>query len=421
MTEKKKLVPKRRFKGFEGDWEEQKLGDLVEYIKGFAFKSKDYRKRGIRIIRVSDLARDSIKKTSDCVFIDLEAVDVYEKYQIKKNDIIITTVGSKSEMQESAVGRPIIISDSKQYLLNQNLVKIMTKKEFDSYYIYCQLKQPHYTNYIAMIERGNANQANISINDLWQFTLNVPKYSEQAQIGQFFKTLDDTITLHQHKLEKQKALKEAYLSEMFPAEGAKVPKRRFKGFTGDWVEKNIANISDVKTGYPFVSDIFDDSGENLVVTNSNIQQNSPIVDNSVGNRINVLDKVLLNSYRLNIGDILVTMDGTVGRTAKVIENKQILAQRVGRLISKTDSEFLYQLLNTGCFFQSMNTISHGGTIKHISLNEIKNYVTLIPSTQEEQQKIGQFFKSLDDAITIQQNKIEKLQRIKKAYLSELFV
>ncbi len=127
----------------------------------------------------------------------------------------------------------------------------------------------------------------------------------------------------------------------------KVPELRFKGLEGEWEERKLGEVATIKTGYPFDSDNFDQNGKYLVITNGNIQNDFPFVDSSLGNRINIENNDKLIGYVLNIHDILITMDGTVGRTAKVKEKNQILAQRVGRLIKETEPEFLYQSLNTG--------------------------------------------------------------------------
>lgn len=103
---------------------------------------------------------------------------------------------------------------------------------------------------------------------------------------------------------------------------------------------------------------------------------------------------------MDIGDILVTMDGTVGRTAKVVENWQILAQRVGRIKATVSEEFLYQWLNTGLFSKVMQGLAHGGTIKHISLDEIRSFESTIPNNPDEMELIGKFFLNLDNLITL---------------------
>lgn len=201
-----------------------------------------------------------------------------------------------------------------------------------------------------------------------------------------------------------------------------VPKRRFKEFqnAGAWEQHKLEDAATIKTGYPFDSNDFDDNGEYLVITNGNIQNDSPTIGSSLGNRINLNNNAIFSEYVLNPNDILITMDGTVGRTAKVVEKKQILAQRVGRLSANSDPEFLYQFLNTGEFFKKMALISHGGTIKHISLTEISGYISCMPLSSDEQAQIGVFFKNIDNLITINQRKLEKMESLKSAYLSEMF-
>lgn len=210
-----KRVPEIRFKGFTGDWEQRKLGDCVDYIKGFAFKSEDYRSDGIRIVRVSDLSSNEIKSDNEKIFIDREYEKEYQKYKLNVGDIIITTVGSKAELRESAVGRAIIVKKDIDGLLNQNLVKISPINGYDSYFIYGNLLNVKYIDYIASIERGNANQANIALNDLWQYTIYLASNTEQQKIGSFFKQLDDTIALYHERLNKFNQIKKSMFIKMF--------------------------------------------------------------------------------------------------------------------------------------------------------------------------------------------------------------
>ncbi|WP_084248814.1 restriction endonuclease subunit S [Bacillus sp. GZT] len=210
-----KCVPEIRFKGFTNDWEQSNLGDCINYIKGFAFKSEDYRSDGIRIVRVSDLSSNEIKFDNEKIFLDREYENDYKKYKLNVGDIIITTVGSKVELKESAVGRPIIVNKENEGLLNQNLVKISPQNGYNSYFIYGNLLQERYMNYIGSIERGNANQANIAISDLWQYKVYLTSNEEQEKIGNFFKQLDGTIILHQEQLNKLQQIKKSMLQKMF--------------------------------------------------------------------------------------------------------------------------------------------------------------------------------------------------------------
>ena len=164
-----KRVPEVRFKGFVDDWEQRKLNEIITYTKGFAFKSNNYKKNGIRIIRVSDLSSDDIKPSSNNIYIKKNYDESLNKYKIHRGEIIVTTVGSKATMHDSAVGRPIYVKDKNDQFLNQNLVKINSIDGFNNFFIYCQLSQKRYMDFIATIERGNANQANVAIKDLFEF------------------------------------------------------------------------------------------------------------------------------------------------------------------------------------------------------------------------------------------------------------
>src|SRR5437899_15517 len=110
------------------DWDIVELGNIIDYTKGFAFKSDDYQSDGVRIIRVSDTTFDSIKNVNQ-ICVDRDKAYLYDKWMLKEHDLVLSTVGSKPPMYESMVGRAIIIE--KQYdgaLLNQNAVLIRSKK-----------------------------------------------------------------------------------------------------------------------------------------------------------------------------------------------------------------------------------------------------------------------------------------------------
>lgn len=201
-------------------------------------------------------------------------------------------------------------------------------------------------------------------------------------------------------------------------EKQKIPNIRFNGFVDQWKNIPLNEIADVGTGYPFNSNLFSSKGRYLVITNSNIQDESQSVNSIVGNRIDLINSIFKN-HILDEGEILVTMDGTVGRSAMVLSLNLILAQRVARLTSKTSNYFLYYLLNTGEFSTAMTKLSKGGTIKHISLSDISKHISYIPK-ENEQTQIGNFFKTLDEQINLQEQKHQKLVNLKKAMLEKMF-
>lgn len=402
MTEQTNLLPKRRFKEFQnsGLWEQQTFSAIVTRVSTTGEENILPRVEYEDVVSgFGKLNKNIFLKESQKKGIEFEPGDVlYGKLRPYLQNWLL------ADFKGIAVGD--------WWVLRPNGIK--------SSFIYSLIQSNKYQT-VANLSAGT-KMPRSDWNIVGGTDFMVPTASfEQTKIGDFFETLDHLITLQQRKLEKTKALKAAYLSEMFPAEGAHVPERRFKEFEGTWKQRKLNEISVVNTGYPFDSKNFNKLGKYLVITNGNIQNGSTFVDDSLGNRIDIQNETLLAKYILHPDEILVTMDGNVGRSAKVINNNQILAQRVCRLIAKEDKEFLYQLLNTGRFSQSMKKASHGGTIKHISLNEIGEYTFLAPPSIEEQEKIGIFLKNIDKIIFLCMYKLEKLQHLKKAYLHEMFV
>jgi type I restriction enzyme S subunit len=424
MSEKNKK-PEIRFKGFTDDWEEKKYSetfkkipnntlsrDELNYSAGLS-KNVHYGDVLIKFGELLDVEKNEIPYITNDIL-----ANKFKPSKLQSGDVIIAdaaedeTVGKCTELVN--VGEEIIFS-------GLHTIPSRPTISFASGYLGYFMNSPAYHTQLLRLMQGT-KVLSISKTVLQDTDINYPiDNPEQSKIGTYFKNLDHLITLHQRKYDKLVTIKKAMLEKMFPKNGLDVPEIRFKGFTEAWEEKELGEMATIKTGFPIDSNKFNDNGEYLVITNGNIQNDSHTVDNSNGNRIDIENNASLSEYVLNPNDILVTMDGTVGRTAKVVEQKQILAQRVGRLTAKLETEFLYQFLNTGKFFKEMSLISHGGTIKHISLSEISIFISYMPSYREEQKKIGTFFKHLDTLITLQKRELVKLKNIKKACLEKMFV
>lgn len=198
-----------------------------------------------------------------------------------------------------------------------------------------------------------------------------------------------------------------------------IPKLRFKNFKTSWKKCKFGELVKVSTGYPFKSKNFQKNGRDLVITNSNIQNYNDYVDDTKGHKINYAG----TKYLLNNKDILLTMDGDVGRSAKVKSKNMVLAQRVCRITvtNLKTLNFIYQLINTETFRATLQQLAIGGIIKHISLKNIRNSLVYVPSLKE-QYKIGKFFNYLDKLIELaHKNNTSKLRMLRKAYRQKMFI
>lgn len=412
----KNNVPEIRFQGYSENWEEKKLGELFPITSAARVHKHEWRTSGVPFFRSSDVV-SAFKGTPNTeAFISHELyLELSEKVGcIKKGDMLVTGGGS--------IGIPYLVpSDEPLYFKDADLLWFKIREAVDSNFLYTFFSSQSFKKYVRNISHIGTI-AHYTIEQAKSTPLFLPQESvEQSQIGEYFKELDQLIQLHQHKHEKLVTLKQAMLQKMFPQDGANAPEVRFKSFTGNWKETTLSQQAYITTGFPFNSSKFSISGDYLVITNGNIQNEDPFVDNKIGNRVTISNSAFLRKYILNSGDILVTMDGSVARSAKVNQERLILAQRVGRLTANSDPEFLYQSLNTGAFLKSMTEISSGGTIKHITLVDIGNFRLKFPPIVEEQQKIGAYFRKLDELISQHATQLEKLKQIKSACLAKMFV
>lgn len=212
-------VPKVRFTEFEGDgeWVHRELGNEISYFKGFAFKSKDYTPNGRRVVRVSDMGFDYVKDEDKAIYINEDDAFQYGKWELVKDDLIITTVGSKPPVYDSLVGRTIVVQEKDSgALLNQNAVCLRAKKIKQKFFNYL-FKRNEYINFIESIIRGNANQGSITLENLFKYQLCVPESKdEQQKIASCLSAVDEIINAQQEKIDQLQQHKKGLMQGLFP-------------------------------------------------------------------------------------------------------------------------------------------------------------------------------------------------------------
>lgn len=414
MSKNKKLVPKRRFKEFQNTdaWEQRELGEVVDMFngdRGINYPNVgDIVEFGIPFINAGDLQGGRVNLSSSNK-ITREKFNQLGGAKIQLGDIIYCLRGT--------LGKNAFVDNFTEGTVASSLVVLRPKSIVGKYLFQILNSDIEYRQRILCDE--GAAQPNLSAKNLSLFSIPVPSRDEQEKLSTFFTNLDQTIAFQQRKLEKMKSMKSAYLSEMFPAEGERKPKRRFPGFTDDWEQRELGEVAEVLTGKAFSSTDFSKNGQYLVITNKNIQDQT-FGSVSEGDRIDISESDVLEKYSLSGENILVTMDGVnIGKVGRFSDSKAVLAQRVGRLKSN-NMDFIFTLVDNEKFLTAMNKVSVGNAIKHISLKQISEYKVFVP-IEAEQERIGTFFSSLDQTIAFQQQKLEKLQNIKKAYLNEMFI
>lgn len=416
--EEKKLVPKRRFREFMTDWKPFILGEVSNIIGG-----------GTPSTSVNEYWNGEIDWYTP--------VEIGEEVYVNNSERKISKLGFENSStnllpagtilftSRAGIGKTAILQ--KEGTTNQGFQSIIPMKNIlDSYFIYSR------SNELKNFGETNASGSTfleISGKEMENMKINLPDIKEQQKIGEFFRHFDEMIALQQKKIDKTKALKSAYLAEMFPAEGERVPKRRFAGFTEDWEERyfmdNIKNIIDFRGRTPKKLGLnWSEKGylalSALNVKNGYIDFNA---DAYYGDQ--ELYEKWMNGRELREGQVLFTTEAPMGNVAQVPDNRgYILSQRTiafNVIPEKITNSFMASLLRSDRTFMELSNLSSGGTAKGVSQRTLEELKVFVPNSINEQIKIGNFFKNLDDIISNHQQKLEKLQATKQAYLNEMFV
>lgn len=381
------IQPEIRFPGFTEDWEQRKLGDITESFSGgtpTAGKS-EYYGGDIPFIRSGEISSELTE-----LFITENGLNNSSAKMVKAGDILYALYGATSgEVSISRINGAI----------NQAILAIRPTKNDNSYLIVQWLRKQKDTIISTYLQGGQGNLSGSIVKDL-VITLPQDK-EEQNKIGTFFKQLDDTIALHQRKLDLLKETKKGFLQKMFPKNGAKVPEIRFPGFTENWEEKKFKEV--INSGIKGKAKA-EMSGTKSLYLDTNYL-NGGVVTYVDSPRDVENDDVLILWDGSQAGTVYYGFSGALGSTLKAYRAKE-------------SGAFLYQQLkrNQQIIYDRYRTPN----IPHVVKTFTDEFMVSMPSS-EEQNKIGAFFKQLDDTIALHQRKLDLLKETKKGFLQKMFV
>lgn len=412
-----KKVPDIRFKGFNNEWQEKKLGDIGE-IKtgpfGSSLHAEAYVTDGHAIITTEHFKlgklpvdKDGIPQVCDDDYLRLKS------YLLKSGDIVFSRVGS--------VDINAHVTDKQEgWLFSGRVLRVRSDESIDSEYLHQELSTSRVKK--SVVSRA-VGQTMPSINT--EILKTTPIYTptdktEQKKIGVGLKKIDILINQHRQKHEKLIQLKEAMLEKMFPKAGERVPEIRFDGFSGEWEEKilgsDIADVVGGGTPSTLVSEFWDgdidwyspvEIGERVYAEGSK-KRITELGLKSSSAKILPAGRTVLFTSRAGIGDMAIlakpgaTNQGFQSLVVKD-EYSPYFLYCAGRLIKE------YALKQAS-----------GSTFLEISGKKLARMKLLVPSS-DEQNAIGNYFQKLDALINQHQQQITKLNTIKQACLDKMFV
>ena len=387
--------PKIRFKGFTDDWEQRKLGEILKYEQPGAYivDSTDY----------DESFRTPVLTAGQ--------------------SFILGYTNETDGIKNASPERPVIIFDdfttSSHFVdfpfkVKSSAMKLLTLMD-EKCDIYC------INNILENVDYVPASHERHWISIFSEFNVTVPVNKiEQKKIGDYFRNLDNLITLHQRKCEQLKTFKKYMLQNMFPENGEKVPKIRFKGFTDDWEQRKLGDVSDiVGGGTPSTSKNEYWDGEVDWYTPAEISDQ--IFVDSSERKITKQGYENSSAKILPVGTVLFTSRAGIGKTA-ILRKEACTNQGFQSIIphkNELDSYFIFS--RTEELKRYGETNGAGSTFVEVSGKQMASMNIMMPKTIEEQKQIGSYFSTLDKLVTLHQRKCEQLKKLKKYMLQNMFI
>ena len=393
-------VPHLRFPEFSGEWKMATFGDIAkgfDYGMNAAAKSFDGNNKYIRITDIDEVSSQYLY--DDVVSPDGELED---RYLVKENDILLARTGAstgKSYLYRNSDGKLYFAG----FLIRANIYK------HNSYFVFSQLHTLRYKKWISVMS-ARSGQPGINSQEYASFPVYTTSLQEEDKIATFLKLLDERIITQNKIIEDLKKLKSAISKYLFARK--------------DLLETTIclSNIATLKNGYAFQSGKYNALGKWKILTITNVPGERYINDEDCNCIIN-LPNDIQDHQVLKEGDILISLTGNVGRVSLCKNGNYLLNQRVGllQLAKNVNQEFLYQILSSQRFENSMIACGQGAAQMNIGKGDVENYVLPYSSNGNNILFAAKILHSYDECIINELRRLTLLTMQKQYLLTQMFI
>ena len=404
-----KRVPALRFKGFTDEWEQRKLKNLVDFYSGLTYHPENIREKGTFVIRSSNI-KDGQLVTGDNIFV---APEIVNSTYVKKDDIIVVVRNGSRKL----IGKHTKLNFN---LNNAVIGAFMTGiRSNNNNFINAIFDSDNFKREIHKNLGATINQ--ITTGELKRMNFYIPSLtSEQNYLGNLMKVLDKLITLQQRKNILLYKLRKSLLSTLLTDKCT--PKVRFKSFLEPLKKQKLGDMAPLRGGFAFKANNYVNTGIPIIRI-SNILSNGSIG----GNFAYYSEQSDDSNYILFNGSALIAMSGaTTGKTAILdLEKKKKVYQnqRVGYFTptKNSDYSFIKAIIKSNYFLKQLNSIMVAGAQPNVSAVDIDNFTFYFPESKKEQKYIGNNFEIINKIILLQKNRVDKLKKLKRSLLQQLFI
>ncbi|MFJ6246117.1 restriction endonuclease subunit S [Bacillus bombysepticus] len=413
---KNKRTPDIRFPGFPGDWEQCNLGNISTKIgSGKTPKggNQNYKSEGIPLLRSQNIFNNKVN-FNDVAYITPEIDEDMANSRVQKGDVLLNITGA-------SIGRSAVYKLNHKANVNQHVSIIRPSSEVNPYFIQLNIASEKGQKQIELNQAGGGREG-LNFQQIAKMAFYFPNLVEQGKIGDFFIQLDNIIALLQQELTTLKQTKQGFLQKMFPKEGEFVPEVRFPGFTEDWERCKLGEIV-----------------ERITRKNKDLESTLPLtisaqfglIDQNTFFKKQVASKDVSGYYLLKKGEFAYNKSysndfpwGAVKRLDKY-DMGALSTLYITFRPTKVNSDFLVSYYDSNDWHKEVSMRAAEGARNHgllnISAQDFFETELKIPKENNEQEKIGAFFKQLDDIIALHQRELDALKETKKAFLQKMFV
>ena len=399
MSKEKKRVPRLRFPGFTGDWEQRKLKSIANTIVA----GGDIDKTKIKEIGTYPVIANALTKEGIVGYYN-------DDYRIEAPAVTVTGRGdigvAKARHQNFT---PVV-----------RLLSLTTAHDVDFI--------EHAINNLKIVSESTG-VPQLTVPQLSNYKIHITSIIEEQKIGVFISKLDNLITLHQRKLNHLVLKKKSLLQKLFPKNEDRYPELRFPGFTDAWEQREFSDIfAEVKSGLSRMLSN-DDIGLPVVRANNINDGQLNLVDDIKYWYKNDPQGANTNNYLIEQGDILINFInseakmGTAAYVTRRPERDTIYTTNILRC--KVNDEynpyFIYSLTFLNSYKNYIASITKPAVNQaSFTTVDFKKYSIKIP-TVKEQNQIADLIETFNKLITLHQRKLDHLLLQKKALLQQMFV
>lgn len=395
--------PAIRFAGFTDDWEQRKLGELAifnpkadlpdvfEYVDLESVVGTEMLSHRTESKKTAPSRAQRLAQTGDLFY---QTVRPYQKnnYLFEKPDKNYVFSTGYAQM------RPLV----------------------DGRFLLCLVQNESFVSVVLDNCTGTSYPA-INSNDLAQIEVYLPSETqEQKQIGDYFKDIDNLITLHQRKYELLLHTKKAMLNKMFPRPGKRVPEIRFSGYTSPWAQCKLGEMVQFSKGSGYSKSDIKSSGTPIILYGRLYTKYETEITN-----VDTFADERPGSVFSHGGEVIVPASGETAEDisiASVVKQSGVLLGGDLNIITPPhdiDSAFLAISISNGKPHADMAKMAQGKSVVHLHNVDLEK-IELVYPRYEEQVQISTFFRRLDHAISLHKTRLSVLGNLKNAMLQKMF-